>query len=84
MASDPILLGHKFPTYRVRNDPDESGMLLAAEPSPTGDYVHEMHAQALSERVILAREALKQGRTGDARATLDEAYAYLKRPTHTR
>lgn len=71
-----VLLGHRLPRYIHT----PNGM-FAQYP---GEYVHELHAQAMAERVVLARTALEQGRTGTARELLDEAVAYLQRGNHTR
>lgn len=76
LADSPALLSHRFPRY-----------VHAPEGMRTmypGEYVHELHAQALAERVILAERALQQGRVGQAHELLREAVDYLRRGNHTR
>ncbi len=83
MALEAILLTHQFPTYAATRG-DAGGLVLERAKDGSGDYVHSLHAQALAERVILARTALRQGRSGKASEILDEAFAYLNRTSHTR
>ena len=71
-----VLLTHRLPRYTHAPE----GM-RATYP---GEYVHEMHAQAIAERVILADTALRQGRVGQAHELIREAVDYLRRGNHTR
>lgn len=72
----PSLLSHRLPRYV--HAPES---MRATYP---GEYVHELHAQALAERVILADTALRQGRVGQAHELIREAVDYLRRGNHTR
>ena len=79
MSAEPTavsLLGHRLPRYVHA----PKGMRTQWP----GEYVHEMHAQALAERVVLARAALEQGRVSAARELIEEAVAYIRRGNHTR
>lgn len=79
-------LGHTFPRYRflLQQGIGGAGEVVRVRDDVNGNYVDDLHAQALTERVIHAQQALEEGRTAHARQHLDEALAYLKKPTHTR
>lgn len=76
MAGDAVLLGHRFPTYNA--------VVIGVVADGSGAYVHALHAQALAEHIVLARQALTQGRTAIAREQIEAAFAYLNRANHTR